>query len=527
MKRSRFNFQSAAERGLAKDDKFVPKQINQNEPDIFFPPFILPHQYNALNLSVHLSRKYNGESCPEQQAKVLNESQMTKFIQPQKESKISAVQDIQLNTQQSIQFQELSDENLGFYHNFLYEQSTEQNLEKRFCTNQSYFSQNQFYLNHSPKKRQSSFQINQNLKTLDYTTEKEDPYDVEEHMSFILKNNNSVQKVFKKDEDDASQDKKQQIFQTFQNTQNQVQLQIKTNKFKTYFLVVRAVFRMMILVRPKKKLWLQSQQLYFQLSKIFKFKDKQVQSKIKQWTQISLTKVLSVLKFQTLKQWNFIVIFLLRIQESNLEDFYKDLAITNFLNLCSHLISNLEITTQSQTFLPELGYQSYLEQFVEYRQSYNIFVTKRTNYLQNKYSKITPKEKAMIATECVLMNNFIPNLVLLTENKKIFNSDDQNIQFLIRGFISILQQLFITTFSDIPEVKKPNTQFQYQQMQIGKNKFGMILVPIQTDIEEFFKGTFKSDQLRLVLERRSWYSNLTKKFKKVVQNIYQHKINDI
>lgn len=33
----------------------------------------------------------------------------------------------------------------------------------------------------------------------------------------------------------------------------------------------------------------------------------------------------------------------------------------------------------------------------------------------------------MIATECVIMNNFIPNLVLLTENKKIFNSDDQNI----------------------------------------------------------------------------------------------------
>ncbi|CAD8147797.1 unnamed protein product [Paramecium octaurelia] len=518
MKRSRFNFQSAAERGLAKEDKFVPNQVNQNEPDIFFPQFILPHQSNALNCSVQLTRKYNGESCPEQQVKVLNESQMTKFIQPLRDSKISAVQDNQLNTQQSIQFQELSDENLGFYHNFLYEQSTEQNLEKKFCLNQSYFSQNQFYLNHSPKKRQYSFQKNQNLKTLEYTTEKEDPYDVEEHMSFTLKNNNSVQKVFKKDEHEASKDSKQ-FYQTTQNSQNQVQLQIKTNKFKTYFLVVRAIFRMMILVRPKKKLWLQSQQLYFQLSKTFKFKDKQVQSKIKQWTQISLTKVLSVLKFQTLKQWNFI--------EGNLEDFQKDLAITNFLNLCSHLISNLEITTQSHTFLPELGYQSYLEQFVEYRQSYNIFVTKRTNYLQNKYSKITPKEKAMIATECVLMNTFIPNLVLLTENKKIFNSDDQNIQFLIRGFISILQQLFISTFSDLPEVKKPNAQFQYQQMQIGKNKFGMILVPIETDIEEFYKGTFKSDQLRLIFERRSWYSNLVKKFKKVVQNIYQHKINDI
>ncbi|CAD8151157.1 unnamed protein product [Paramecium pentaurelia] len=519
--RSRFNFQTAAERGLAKEDQYVPKLINQNEPDIVFPSFILPNQSNALNISVQLTRKKNSESySPEQQTKVLNESQMTKFIQPQKDTKTQPAQDIQFNTHQSIQFQELSDENLGFHHNFLHEQPTEQNLDKRFITNQSYFSQNQFYLNHSPRKRQFSFQINQNLKSLDFTIENEDPYDVEQSISYILKNtNNSVSKELKKDVDETSLDTKQVINQTILNPQNQEQLQIKRNKFKTYILLVRAVFRIVILVRPKKQLWLQNQKLFFQLSKMFKFKDKLVQNKIKQWTQISLTKVLSVLRFQTLKQWNFI--------EGNLQDFQKDLAITNFLNLCSHLISNLEITTQSNSFLSELGYQSYLEQFVEYRQTYNIFVTKRTKYLQHKYSKITPKEKAMIATECVIMNNFIPNLVLLTENKKIFNSDDQNIQFLIRGFISILQQLFIITFSDIPEVQKHDNQFQYQQMQIGKNKQGMILVPIQTDIEEFFKGTFKSDQLRLIFERRSWYSNLIKKFKKVVHNIYQHKIKEI
>ena len=33
----------------------------------------------------------------------------------------------------------------------------------------------------------------------------------------------------------------------------------------------------------------------------------------------------------------------------------------------------------------------------------------------------------MIVTECVIMNNFIPNLIFLTQNKNIFNSDDENI----------------------------------------------------------------------------------------------------
>lgn len=44
----------------------------------------------------------------------------------------------------------------------------------------------------------------------------------------------------------------------------------------------------------------------------------------------------------------------------------------------------------------------------------------------------------MIITECIVMKNFIPNLVLLTENKKIFNSEDPNILFLVRGFVTIL-----------------------------------------------------------------------------------------
>ena len=30
-------------------------------------------------------------------------------------------------------------------------------------------------------------------------------------------------------------------------------------------------------------------------------------------------------------------------------------------------------------------------------------------------------------------------------------------------------------------------------MQIGKNKYGMILIPIKTEMEEFYKGTYKLD----------------------------------
>lgn len=44
----------------------------------------------------------------------------------------------------------------------------------------------------------------------------------------------------------------------------------------------------------------------------------------------------------------------------------------------------------------------------------------------------------MIITECIIMKNFIPNLVQFTENKKMFNSEDLNILFLIRGFVTIL-----------------------------------------------------------------------------------------
>ncbi|CAD8116195.1 unnamed protein product [Paramecium primaurelia] len=514
MKRSRFDFQSAAERGLVKGDQIGQKLINQNEPDYFnLPSFILPNQSNALNLSVQLTRRMNSDNhTPELQQKALNESQMTKLLLPQ-------IDNNQVNFQHSTQLYGLNDENLGFYHNFLHEQSFQQNNGKKQILRQSTYTQNQFYLNHSPRKRQYSFQINKNFKSnLDITNEKEDSNEIDDSILKNEKNNILKEKDIQQDEDeDVSHVSNPMITQTTLNFKTKVQFQYK--KIKICVIIVRAVFRMQILIRPLKQKWIQNQQLFCQLINLFKFKDKLVQNKIKQWTQISLTKVLSVLRFQTLKQWNFI--------EGNIEGFQKDMAITNFLNLCSHLISNLEITTQQNSFLPELGYQSYLEQFVEYRQTYNIFVTKRTNYLQNKYSKITPIEKAMIATECVIMNNFIPNLVLLTENKKFFNADDQNIQFLIRGFITILQQLFIMTFSDIPQVQTLNSQFKYQQMQIGRSKYGMILVPIQTDMEEFYKGTFKYDQLKLIFERRGLFSNLVKQFKKVVQNIYQHKIQDL
>ncbi|CAD8062254.1 unnamed protein product [Paramecium sonneborni] len=521
IKRSRFDFQSTVERDLAKGDPYFQKLINPNEPDITLPSFILPNHSNALNLSVQLSRKINTESySPKHQSKISDESYMTKLILPQLDNKIPSIQDIQINTVKSNQFQQISDENLGFYHNFLQDQSTEQYLEKQQILRQSTYQQNQFFLNQSPRKRNFSFQINQNLKSyLDVTNEKDDSYEADQNISNILKNNISQSKEVQQDEDKLTKNSNLLINETIQKIKSQEQINFKVKKIKVGFLLVRAVIKMIILIRPLKQQWLQKQRLYNQLFKLFKFKDKLIQNKIKQWTQISLTKVFSVLRYQTLKQWNFI--------EDNIEDFQKDLAVTNFLNLCSHLISNLEITTQPNTFLPELGYQLYLEQFVEYRQTYNLFVSKRTNYLSNKYSNITPKEKAMIATECVIMNNFIPNLVLLTENKKFFNSDDQNIQFLIRGFITILQQLFIITFKEIPEIQRLNSQFQYQQMQIGRNKYGMILVPIKTDMEEFYKGTFKIDQLRLIFERRCWFANLVKKFKKVVQNIYQHKIQEL
>ncbi|CAD8069282.1 unnamed protein product [Paramecium sonneborni] len=517
---SRFDFQSAAERGLSQKEH-ITKLINPIEPDIALPQFILPNHNNKQNLSVQLTRKINSEShSPDQQSKVLDEFQMTKLIFPQQDIKIQATQDNQLNINKPIQFQELSDENLGFYHNFLHEQSTEQYIEQKQILRQNTYQQNQFYLNQSPRKRQFSFQINQNFKSyLDVTNERDNSFEVDEDISNILKNNNSQSKDIKQVEDQLIQNIDPQMKQTIMKLKTQEKIHFKVKKIKVGFLLVRAIIKMIILVRPLKQQWIQKQKIFSQLFKLFKFKDKLIQNKIKQWTQISLTKVFSVLRYQTLKQWNFI--------ECNLEDYQKDLAITNFLNLCSHLISNLEITTQPASFLTELGYQSYLEQFVEYRQTYNVFVSKRTNYLSNKYSNITMKEKAMIATECVIMNNFIPNLVLLTENKKFFNSDDQNIQFLIRGFITILQQLFIMTFQDIPEVQRLNSQLQYQQMQIGRNKQGMILVPIKTDMEEFYKGTFKIDQFKLIFERKFWFQNLLKKFKKVVQNIYQNKIQDL
>ncbi|CAD8155899.1 unnamed protein product [Paramecium octaurelia] len=519
MKRSRFNFQSAAERGLIKGDQMTQKLINQNEPDLVLPSFILPNQSNGLNLSVQLTRKMNSDTySPEHQTKVLNESQMTKLLLPQIDNKIPVQQDNSVNLQQSFQFQGLMDENLGFQHNFLHEQSFEQNHEKKQISRQLTYSQNQFYLNHSPRKRQYSFQINKNFKSnLDITNEKDFQDDeIEENISDIEKNIISKEKEIQ--QIGASQDSN-----PIQKQRVSLLLEIQSQFYCYQGSVENDYISQTIKAKMDNKL-----ATIFQINQIVQIQG-QISPKQNKIMDLNIndqsTICFKILSSQIMEFYSNINVF--RLQEGNIEDFQKDQAITNFLNLCSLLISNLEVMTQPNNLLPELGYQSYLEQFVEYRQTYNIFVTKRTSYLQNKYSKIKPIEKAMIATECVIMNNFIPNLVLLTENKKVFNADDQNIQFLIRGFITILQQLFIMTFSDIPQVQTLNTEFKYQQMQIGRNKYGMILVPIQTDMEEFYKGTFKLDKLRSIFERRGWFSNLVKQFKKVVRNIYQQKIQDL
>jgi hypothetical protein len=59
----------------------------------------------------------------------------------------------------------------------------------------------------------------------------------------------------------------------------------------------------------------------------------------------------------------------------------------------------------------------------------------------------------MILTECVIMNNFIPNLIMLTENKKRLDPEDSKVPFILRAIITLLQTLFMSVFKDLPSNK--------------------------------------------------------------------------
>ncbi|CAD8111228.1 unnamed protein product [Paramecium sonneborni] len=293
-------------------------------------------------------------------------------------------------------------------------------------------------------------------------------------------------------------------------------IKFKFRRIRRCFQIIKALFRMKNLCKLKNTTWDIQQEILKKNQKSLKFNESLTVIKIKQWTQMVFSKILSLIQQRKLEncKLNFID------NPQNMSQIEKDQAIITITNTFTFAMQNLVIMTSNSNLLNELQVIMYQEQFFEYKKKFSKFVSQRVRYITKDHLQLTDQEKQLILSECIIINNLIPGLIKLTESLDILRCDKPNIEFLIRCLISLIQYFFIKNFSNIPKIEFQKQKIKFTQYQLGRKESSMILINNdQIKSEDLIYGTYNAEQLQEILSKNNWLEGNTQKMKNVVTNL--------
>ncbi|CAD8093600.1 unnamed protein product [Paramecium sonneborni] len=291
---------------------------------------------------------------------------------------------------------------------------------------------------------------------------------------------------------------------------------VKFKRIRRCFQIIKALFRMKTLCNQKKQSWNLQMDILKRNQKILKYNESLSIIKIKQWTQMVFSKVISIIQQKNLEK-----------QKLNFIDYPQtmtsveiDQAIVFVQNSFTFAMSNLVVMTTGKNLINELSLQIHQDQYFAYRKQFSKFVSERANYITQQYSQINEQEKQLLFSECIIMNNLIPSLVKLTTSLEVLKCCKQSTEFLIRCIISLFQYFFILQFQDYPKIEMKKQNIKYSQYYLGKTDSQLILVQKQQqESEDLINGVYKEEQMKSIFQKESWYQNNKKKMNIVIQNL--------
>ncbi|CAD8160979.1 unnamed protein product [Paramecium octaurelia] len=289
-------------------------------------------------------------------------------------------------------------------------------------------------------------------------------------------------------------------------------------KLKSIFQVARALCRIQILMRPKREQWDVAISKEIDCKQELSFNTTINAIKIKQWCQMVFTKAFSIIQSETLDDHkiNFI--------ENQLGPLQLDHAINVTAQVFWYFMTSFELFTNQKLFIREFGLIMYKDLFEDQRKFFSKFVTKRTTYLSSKYKIIADEQKVMIYSESVIYN-LLQGLMLSINNPKVININKPNSIFLIRVLITLLQYLFMKTFTELPTVNDLSDNYkliQFKFAQVNKKDYSLQEC-VQVEKEELIIGTYRMDELSPLFTKISWHSSIKKCFKRILNNLFLYK----
>ncbi|CAK90485.1 unnamed protein product (macronuclear) [Paramecium tetraurelia] len=293
-------------------------------------------------------------------------------------------------------------------------------------------------------------------------------------------------------------------------------IQYKFQRIRRCFQMIKALLRMKSLSNQKKTSWSLKQEILRRNQKSLKFNESLTMIKIKQWTQMVFSKMISFIQQKRLDKCklNFID------NPESMTQLEKDQAIIVVSNIFTFAMSNLVIMTSCTNLINELQVMMYQEQFYDYRKQFSKFVSQRANYISSDYQVLTEQEKQIILSECVIINNLIPSLVKLTESLDVLKCNKPSIEFLIRSLISLIQYFFIQNFSNFPKIAMKKQKINFFQYQLGKIDTSMIIVQnTQLKSDDMIFGTYNEQQLKDFISKENWSESNKSKMNQVANNL--------
>ncbi|CAK89717.1 unnamed protein product (macronuclear) [Paramecium tetraurelia] len=294
-------------------------------------------------------------------------------------------------------------------------------------------------------------------------------------------------------------------------------IRAKFKRIRKCFQIITALFRMKTLCNQKQSSWNLQMDILKRNQKILKYNESISIIKIKQWTQMVFSKMISIIQQKNLEK-----------QKLNFIDYPQtmtsveiDQAIVFVQNSFTFAMSNLVVMTTGKYLINELSLQMHQDQYFEYRKQFSKFVSERANYLTKDYTQLNEQEKQLVFSECIIINNLIPSLLKLTISLEALKCNIGSIEFLMRCIISLFQYFFIHHFSNYPKVEMRKQNIKYTQYDLTKNGSQLILSQNQQlNSEGFINGIiYSEEQMQQILQKESWLQANKKKMNIVSQNL--------
>ncbi|CAK87341.1 unnamed protein product (macronuclear) [Paramecium tetraurelia] len=292
----------------------------------------------------------------------------------------------------------------------------------------------------------------------------------------------------------------------------------KFKPIRSCFQVIRAVFRLKMLQKTsqKKQTWDLKIAAFKKNQMILHYNESITKIKIKQWTQMVFTKMISVIQQINLQkqQLNFIDC------PDTMKPVEIDQAIIYIQNSFTFAMSNLLVMATSKNLLNELSLQMHQDQYFEYRKHFSKFVSQRANYITYHYPEMNEQEKQIVFSECIIINNLIPSFIKLTTSLDSLNCNKPSVEFLIKCMISLFQYFFVLQFSEYPIIEIKNQIIKYSQYHLGRKQSQLIIVQNQQlNSDDLIDGVYTEQQMQLILRKESWLQSNKKMMNVVTQNL--------